>query len=225
MTSPPSLEIPRQRTAHYRELRATLPPEMLRATRRAEKVPQHPADLRLVKSFITERDARALLNLAQAAYAHQGNFARTWVPLPKRNSDSLIFRTEQQGLVGLLRCIAHDLDQACRIPLGVQPHGFLRLHHPLEIPPKAYDDSLAWLLALNNDHKGGNSFIPSFQTAFTMHPGDALLFPRKHTPGVSKLAQGPARYTVEAYPPPLSIANPIDSLPQATKSKIASNRT
>lgn len=157
--------------------------------------------------MLTREDAAILLTWAQAAYARGSGLhpGRCW--FDDFETQAFPLRAMAEGWVFGLTCASHDLDQAARITrqLDGARAGVLRLPHDTVMPVGTgrAKDGLAWVLALNDDHDGGLFYWPEMKTVTRLRAGHAILFPRTHAPGVTRIdpARG-ARFTLESHAPP-----------------------
>ena len=179
--------------------------------RRAEENAPPPEGL-LPKTIrmLMPRDAEILLTWAQAAYARGAahNPGRCW--FDDYETPYFPLRAMAEGWVLGLSCVSADLDKACHITrqLGGPRAGVLRLPHETVMPVGTGrdDTGLGWILALNDDADGGLLYWPELKAVTRLRAGWAVLYPRTHTPGITRIdpAKG-ARFTVESHAPPRAI--------------------
>lgn len=183
---------------------------------RAEAAPPPPDGLkpRRVRMFPPEECERVLA-WAQTAYARGSG----WRPGQCWFDDWLTTQAfapaaAAEGWLLGMECVAKDLDQACHIhrPTQGPRAGVLRLPHDTVMPVGTGrdHDGLGWILALNADHAGGVFYFPELREALHLPVGHALLYPRSHTPGVTRIdPTDGARFTLESHRPPREISDVI----------------
>ena len=182
----------------------------------AEANERPPAGLKpKVVRMLPEDPCEKILAWAQTAYARGSG----WTPGQCWHDDWLHTKAfspragAEPFLIGM-ECVAQDLDQACRLhrPTGGARPGVLRLPHDTVMPVRTGRDhrGLGWIMALNADHAGGVFYFPEYREAFHLPVGHALLYPRSHTPGVTRIdPTDGARFTFESHRPPKEISEVI----------------